>query len=218
MNKPHSSTSAPLPGSEALRLAEPVCEPTHEEVDAFLQLIGNFGRTKLSLDSLMLRPIWHDHLITQLQDAGVNTDEGETPEQRHWIMLFFRLGKLFQGGKHSGSVNMRLLAEHFGVPMSSATRMADQLVQRGLLERYSDQQDRRVVLLRLSSSGERALGIIYQATRERMKLILQQFSPEERRQILTLGGRLFQMWNASLTHNETHQTPSPRPGTGQHRP
>lgn len=182
-------------------------EPTPQEIEELLQLLNDFGRTKLSLNSLMMRPIWHDSLLRELQEAGLNTEEGHDSSEGHWMHLFYRLGRIFQSKSlqnksEATSINMRCLAERFGVPLSTATRIVDQMVQRGLLERHSDAQDRRVVLIRLSESGAQALSIIDHSIHERMKIILGHFDPQERQQILSLGARLFEMWTASLQANE----------------
>ncbi len=185
-------------------------EPSSQEIAALLQLIGDFNRTKLSLSSLMLRPTWHEALLQELQDAGLNVDDYEGHDRSHWIQLYYRLGRVVEAN-NTGSINMSCLAEQFGVPLSTATRIADQMVQRGLLERHSDPQDRRVVLLRLSDNGRQAQEIISRAIHERIRFILQHFNPEERQQMLTLGSRLFQMWAVSLREAEQPKAPKGEP-------
>lgn len=172
-------------------------EPSEGEISDLLQLISDIGRTKLSLNSLVVRPIWRDSLLEDLQREGLNADEGGDSGDGYWVHLFYYLGRVVQR-EPSGSINMRRLAEEFGAPLSTATRIADQMVQRGLLERHSDAHDRRVVLLRLTSSGERALAVIDRATQQHLKAMLAQFSARERRQILYLGRRILNLWHASL--------------------
>lgn len=172
-------------------------EPSEGEISDLLQLISDIGRTKLSLNSLVVRPIWRDSLLEDLQREGLNADEGGDDGDGYWVHLFYHLGRAVQR-EPSGSMNMRRLAEEFGAPLSTATRIADQMVQRGLLERHSDAHDRRMVLLRLTSSGERALAVIDRVTQQHLKAMLAQFSARERRQILYLGRRILNLWHASL--------------------
>ncbi len=51
---------------------------------------------------------------------------------------------------------MSELRNAFGQRKSTLTSVADRLVERGLITRYDDPQDRRVLLVRLTRSGERS--------------------------------------------------------------
>ncbi len=48
---------------------------------------------------------------------------------------------------------MRELARRLGGSFSNATVLVDRLVERGLVERMDDSQDRRVVLVRVTEEG-----------------------------------------------------------------
>ncbi len=50
-------------------------------------------------------------------------------------------------------VRMRELARRLGGSFSNATVLVDRLVERGLVERMDDSQDRRVVLVRVTEEG-----------------------------------------------------------------
>jgi DNA-binding MarR family transcriptional regulator len=52
-----------------------------------------------------------------------------------------------------GSIGMSDLADSLGLAKSTLTRMADQLVKRGLVERLDSPQDRRAVHVRLTEQG-----------------------------------------------------------------
>ena len=52
-------------------------------------------------------------------------------------------------------VRMRELARRLGGSFSNATVLVDRLVDRGLVERMADSQDRRVVLVRVTKNGQR---------------------------------------------------------------
>ena len=51
---------------------------------------------------------------------------------------------------------MSELRHAFGQRKSTLTSVADRLVERGLITRYDDPQDRRVLLVRLTRAGERS--------------------------------------------------------------
>ncbi|MFI5842057.1 MarR family transcriptional regulator [Catenuloplanes sp. NPDC051500] len=80
----------------------------------------------------------------------------------------------------SGGINLRGLAERLGVVLSSASRLSDRLVAAGLLERRQSDEDRREVLVRLSSSGRRLLADLRSRRRERLAEVLSRMTPEDR--------------------------------------
>ncbi len=51
-------------------------------------------------------------------------------------------------------VRMRELARRLGGSFSNATVLVDRLVERGVVESMADSQDRRVVLVRVTRSGQ----------------------------------------------------------------
>lgn len=51
-------------------------------------------------------------------------------------------------------IRMRELARKMGGSFSNATVLVDRLVERGLVERLAEPQDRRVVLVRVSEEGQ----------------------------------------------------------------
>ena len=71
------------------------------------------------------------------------------------------------------------LAEHLGLGRPSASKIADALVERGLLARETSPSDRRCVALRLTEEGMRVLKAARAATRERLAERLKALSGEE---------------------------------------
>ena len=57
------------------------------------------------------------------------------------------------------------LAERLRTSLPSATSIANRLEQRGLIERVRDETDGRVVLCRLTQSGEERIDVLYQHQR-----------------------------------------------------
>jgi DNA-binding MarR family transcriptional regulator len=71
-----------------------------------------------------------------------------------------------------GPMRMSDLASDLGVTLATATGLADRLVEKEIVTRESDPGDRRVVLCRLSPSGEKSVSRIWETARNRMKDIL----------------------------------------------
>ncbi len=73
----------------------------------------------------------------------------------------------------NGPMRMSDLASDLGVTLATATGLADRLVERDMVTRESDPDDRRVVLCRLSESGQNSIKRIWESARGRMQEILQ---------------------------------------------
>ena len=76
--------------------------------------------------------------------------------------------------------SMSSIAEDLGVHASNATRTCERLVQAGLLDRKTDTEDRRRVVLSLTNAGERLLDQVMERRRERVVAIMEQMSREDR--------------------------------------
>lgn len=76
--------------------------------------------------------------------------ETDSPElnRTHWRTLMYIA--------ESGPDCMKGICRHVGLEAGSFTPVADRLIKKGFLERYQDPNDRRRILLRLTSSGESA--------------------------------------------------------------
>ncbi len=112
---------------------------------------------------------------------------GLSPEGGHGraadYELFCRIGLLL--ARATTPLTMSHLSEALAVPMSTATRMVEFLVDGGYVERLPTPQDRRVVRVALSPTGRELYQTINDFMRQRVALLLQRFSTEER-QILVL--------------------------------
>lgn len=59
--------------------------------------------------------------------------------------------------EQQGPISMSHIAELLDVSVSNATGLVDRMVERGLVERVGDPDDRRVVLVRVATGGNQAL-------------------------------------------------------------
>ncbi|GAA4010204.1 hypothetical protein GCM10022631_23450 [Deinococcus rubellus] len=171
------------------------------QLEALLTLIDEFGRVKLSLQDIT--PQWSRRMHDQLQAAGMDLPDGE--EQIGLLRQFHRAHRLLSGAGQAG-VRMSEVSERLGIPLSSASRTVDHLVQRGLLTRRPDQYDRRMVLVSVTPLGQSVFDIFDAAFRRHLGGLLGQLSAEERGQLLHLGQRLFAIWSASM-HDEPGSPP-----------
>ena len=88
-------------------------------------------------------------------------------------------------------LTMSALSSELNVPLSTATRIVDGLVQGGMVERVPDPNDRRVVRVQMSQNGRELyeLGMAY--SKQRIAKLLKNFTAEEQEQLLKLMNKLF---------------------------
>ena len=71
------------------------------------------------------------------------------------------------------------VADAFGVGRPAASVLVDHLVERRLVERSEDPEDRRRTIVRLSTRGEELVTQFHEAGRERMRKCLSQLAEED---------------------------------------
>jgi len=100
---------------------------------------------------------------------------------KEWLRLELTMPQLkvvlllFTGGP----VRMSVIASDLGVSLATATGVVDRLVQRGLVVREGDPEDRRVVLCRLSEKGEEVMGGLWQVSREQVRRLMRVLAPQQ---------------------------------------
>jgi DNA-binding MarR family transcriptional regulator len=76
-------------------------------------------------------------------------------------------------------IRMRELARRLGGSFSNATVLVDRLVDRGLVERLADPQDRRVVLVRVAAEGQQLIDRLVTSWRTLSTPLLEALAPED---------------------------------------
>ncbi len=109
---------------------------------------------------------------------GVDTDLNH-----HEIGILFRVGM-------GGECTMSQLAKEIGLSMSSATTIADRLVQKGIVSREHSIDDRRVVMIRLTAEGKQTYKVIYDNFQRMGQTMLESLSEQEQDMLLTLYGKI----------------------------
>jgi len=72
----------------------------------------------------------------------------------------------------NGPSRMSTLAAWLGVTLATATGVVDRLVERGVISRQSEPDDRRVVLCSLTKDGHKMVSTMWQSARNRTHQIL----------------------------------------------
>lgn len=83
-----------------------------------------------------------------------------------------------------GPLRMSVIASELGVSLATATGIIDRLVERDIVFREDDPDDRRVVLCHLSDKGENLISGLWHLSRERTRELLEAMDLQ---QLLLLG-------------------------------
>lgn len=77
-------------------------------------------------------------------------------------------------------LSVKELSERLGLSLPGASRGAEMLLRRGLLERREDEHDRRIKRVRLTAAGHQAVNDIDGARTARLHEFARELTPEQR--------------------------------------
>jgi DNA-binding MarR family transcriptional regulator len=97
-------------------------------------------------------------------------------------------------------IDVRGLAEELGISPSAVSQQVDKLVQRGMLKRAEDPDDRRHVRLDLTQTGQQAAGEISRATHVMVESVLSGLSDAELRDLHRLLSRVAELSDELAAH------------------
>ncbi len=159
------------------------------------KLSGSLESRKDIVDILLrlfyLRRRFRGKLPEQVLNIKASIQEHNLREKIRQVSdhdVFFTLGFVFS--RQPEPITMGDLSRILGVPFSTATRTVDWLVENGYVQRLADPEDRRVVRVELTGAGKelyRAMNGLLLASAEQF---LHDFSPEERKELGRLLGKL----------------------------
>ena len=89
-----------------------------------------------------------------------------------------------------GNITMGEFSNALSVPLSTATRTADWLVDNGFIQRLQDPDDRRIVRIALTETGRETYREIDRYIRYRIKQVLSTLTKEEQTILLTLVSKV----------------------------
>ena len=103
-------------------------------------------------------------------------------------------------------------AEVMGLTLPSASKMADELVREGLIQRREDHHDRRRALLSLTPAGGAVLRTVQQAAEDHFAAIFEPLTPMERAFLLCAAETLRPLFRCSgRTGGGVRKTPKGKP-------
>lgn len=125
--------------------------------------------------------------LSQIQESlqGMHPQREHQPNANY--ELFYRACSSIYP---KGNITMGEFSNALSVPLSTATRIADWLVDNGYIQRLPDSDDRRVVRIALTDTGKELFKTIDRYIRERMQQILSSLTAEERTILLTLVNKV----------------------------
>ncbi len=151
----------------------------------------------LEQHTIQLTAIWQDviriqpHLKTMLpanlarakeRFREINAEGGSKRGPDY--ALFYRVGIAFARQKEA--LTMGELSDALDVPLSTATRIVDWLVESDYAERSQDSQDRRVVRVALTRSGKELFRAMDTFMQKQLTKVLEQFTVAERENLIAL--------------------------------
>ncbi len=128
----------------------------------------------------------HNELaLTQNGNGNVRSGSKSTIESSY--SLFYRVGNVIQ--KENG-MTMGELSSALAVPLSTATRTVNWLVDAGYVERLSDPEDRRIVRVALTPRGRDLYRTMQKYIEDRVHQILSCLSAREQATLFSFIGRV----------------------------
>lgn len=153
---------------------------TDQIADQFFELVQRFIhlRPKLVLPENVAR------FRQQMQDLKIGSASNQ--EDRAFVFRIFII--LERSGTPP---TMGELSTELGIPLSSATRIVDGLVNGNFIERIPDESDRRVVRVQMTGTGRKIYQAAMEFNKQRIAHFLSKFTLEEQTQLLYLMNKLF---------------------------
>ncbi|MBD3362816.1 MarR family transcriptional regulator [Candidatus Dojkabacteria bacterium] len=91
---------------------------------------------------------------------------------------------------HSNGLKMSDLAKQFMVKPASMTQQITVLKKKGLVERYNDINDRRVVKVRLSKEANKMIKRFFKDKMNTFKSIISSLSEKEKKNLITIAEKM----------------------------
>jgi DNA-binding MarR family transcriptional regulator len=104
------------------------------------------------------------------------------------LMVFYRLALILS--QREASLTMSEFGDSLAVPLSTATRAVDWLVQSGYVERRQDPEDRRIVRVALTENGKELYKTLNKFVTKHVEQILRHFTANERVTLIALMSKV----------------------------
>lgn len=129
---------------------------------------------------LRLRPRFRVALpenLLKLRNQYLAIGSAARVEGPHDFNLFYNVGVVLS--HHPNPITMGELSHELDVPLSTATRIMDWMVDNGYAQRLPDPEDRRVVRVALTPASLEVYRTIHEFIMEKVERILDQLTPDE---------------------------------------
>ncbi|WP_243525534.1 MarR family winged helix-turn-helix transcriptional regulator [Bacillus pseudomycoides] len=127
----------------------------------------------------------YEHFLDLLLD---NAKKFFYPEE--WVSLDLSLSKTeifcLLWMERNTDITMTRITELLDIPMSTTTGVVNRLVKKGYIERYRNESDRRIVLIRLTETGIRLVQEVKQNAAHYFNLVTEALSEEEKTFLLQI--------------------------------
>ncbi|MDQ7823689.1 MAG: MarR family transcriptional regulator [Candidatus Eremiobacteraeota bacterium] len=155
-----------------------------EQLDAFIRELLFFDR---QLSSLKHHSVT-DELTEELHEYRNHLDTicrtGGSARRIENINIFFDICHILSS--RQDPLTMGEISHLMNVPLSTATRLIDWIVENGFAKRLSDPDDRRVVRVSLTKEGIELYHALFHFMRQWAVRILVHFTEEEKSLLITL--------------------------------
>jgi len=155
---------------------------SEQVVEQFVELLQRFVRLRFDL-------MLPEHLVRFKQQ--MESSRGSAGSWEDYTFLF-RIFTILAAPPSETPPTMGELSTDLSLPFSSTTRIVDWLERAKFVERLHDANDRRVVRVRMTPSGEQLYQIGMNYNRQQIAHVLQDFSPNEQTQLLKLVNKLLE--------------------------
>jgi DNA-binding MarR family transcriptional regulator len=157
-----------------------------QTIEQYLELLQRFVCLRVDL-------MLPEHL--QRFKQQMETSRGGAGSSEDYTFLF-RIFTRLAASQSKTPPTMSELSAYLNLPFSSTTRLIDWLERARFVERIHDANDRRVVRVHMTSSGEQLYQIGMDYNKQQIARLLKDFSPAEQAQLLRLMNKLLDAFNA----------------------
>lgn len=156
----------------------------------------------------LLVPLWYDLIVVLKGSGGTAGAEPDTVTSRLFVEAFDGIVRqVVVPNSHKAAHDLQMgpqdvraltwlgrretclmtdFAKGVGVPLSTATHLANRLVEKGVMLRERSEEDRRVVVVGLSELGRELDSSFFLLRLARSKTLLSKLEPAEQQQLVAL--------------------------------
>jgi DNA-binding MarR family transcriptional regulator len=157
-----------------------------QTVEQYMELLQRFVGLRVDL----MLPEHVTRFKQQLENSRGSTGSGED------YTFLFRIFTLLAASQSKTPPTMSELSAYLKLPFSSTTRLIDWLERARFVERIHDANDRRVVRVHMTATGEQLYQIGMDYNKQQIARLLKDFSAAEQVQLLRLMNKLLDAFKA----------------------